>query len=79
VCIKLTAIRADGCPRSAGYLGVAVAMIWFARPGDGESLPWFKKAWIIGQVYVMTAMLFVVCAATVLGNKGPNSWRPFIR
>jgi hypothetical protein len=22
----------------------AVVMIWFARPADGVSLPWFKKA-----------------------------------
>jgi hypothetical protein len=48
---------------------VVVAMIWFARPADGVSLPWFKKAWIIGQLYVMTAMvMFVMGAATILGN-----------
>ena len=48
---------------------VAVVMIWFARPADGVSLPWFKKAWIIGQLYIMTAMvLFVMGSATILGN-----------
>jgi len=36
---------------------VAVAMLYFGRPADGVSLPWFKKAWIIGQLYVMTAMV----------------------
>jgi hypothetical protein len=47
----------------------AVAMIWFARPADGVSLPWFKKAWIIGQLYIMIAMvLLVMGSATILGN-----------
>jgi hypothetical protein len=32
-------------------------MLYFGRPADGVSLPWFKKAWIIGQLYVMTAMV----------------------
>jgi hypothetical protein len=33
------------------------------------SLPWFKKAWIIGQLYVMTAMvLFVMGGAAIIGN-----------
>ena len=44
-------------------------MIWFGRPSDGESLPWFKKAWIIGQLYVMTAMvLFVMGGAAIIAN-----------
>jgi hypothetical protein len=31
--------------------------------------PWFKKAWIIGQLYVMTAMvIFVMGAAAIIGN-----------
>jgi hypothetical protein len=47
---------------------VAVAMIWLARPADGISLPWFKKAWIIGQVYTMVAMvLFIMGAAAIFG------------
>jgi hypothetical protein len=46
----------------------AVAMLWLGRPADGISLPWFKKAWIIGQVYVMVALiLFVMGAAAILG------------
>jgi len=46
----------------------AVVMLWLGRPADGISLPWFKKAWIIGQVYVMVAMiLFIMGAATILG------------
>jgi hypothetical protein len=48
---------------------IAIAMIWFGRPADGVSLPWFKKAWIIGQIYVMTAMvLFVMGSAAIIGN-----------
>jgi hypothetical protein len=52
-----------------GSICVAVAMLYFGRPADGVSLPWFKKAWIIGQVYVMVAMvLFIMGGATILGN-----------
>ena len=48
---------------------VAVAMLYFGRPADGVSLPWFKKAWIIGQLYVMTAMvIFVMGSAAIIGN-----------
>jgi hypothetical protein len=48
---------------------VAVAMIWLARPADGVSIPFFKKAWIIGQLYVMIAMiLFIMGAAAILGT-----------
>ncbi len=44
----------------------AVAMLWLGRPADGIS-PWFKKAWIIGQVYVMVVLiLFVMGAAAIL-------------
>jgi hypothetical protein len=52
-----------------GLICVAIAMIWLARPADGVSLPWFKKAWIIGQLYVLTAMvLFIMGGAAILGN-----------
>jgi hypothetical protein len=52
-----------------GLICVAIAMIWLARPADGVSLPWFKKAWIIGQLYVLTAMvLFIIGGAAILGN-----------
>jgi hypothetical protein len=48
---------------------LAVAMIWLARPADGVSVPFFKKAWIIGQLYVMIAMiLFILGAAAILGT-----------
>jgi hypothetical protein len=52
-----------------GLICVTIAMIWLARPADGVSLPWFKKAWIIGQLYVLTAMvLFIMGGAAILGN-----------
>jgi hypothetical protein len=49
---------------------VAVAMIWFAaKPADGESHRFFKSAWIVGQLYVMTAMvLFVMGGAAIIAN-----------
>ena len=48
----------------------AVAMIWFAsKPADGESHRFFKSAWIVGQLYVMTAMvLFVFGGAAIIAN-----------
>jgi hypothetical protein len=52
-----------------GLICVAVVMIYFARPADGVSLPWFKKAWIIGQLYVMAAMvLFVMGGAAIISS-----------
>jgi len=49
---------------------VALAMIWFAsKPADGESHRFFKSAWIVGQLYVMTAMvLFVMGGAAIIAN-----------
>jgi hypothetical protein len=49
---------------------VAVVMIWFAsKPADGVSHRYFKSAWIVGQLYVMTAMmLFVMGGAAIIGN-----------
>jgi hypothetical protein len=45
---------------------IAVAMLWLARPADGVSLPWFKKAWIIGQVYVMAAMVLLIMGGAAI-------------
>jgi hypothetical protein len=49
---------------------VAVVMIWFAaNPADGVSHRFFKSAWIVGQLYMMTAMmLFVMGSAAIIGN-----------
>jgi hypothetical protein len=52
-----------------GLICVAVAMIWFARPAGGVALPLFQKVWIIGQLYLLTAMvLFVMGGTAILGN-----------
>ena len=49
---------------------VAVVMIWFvSKPADGESHRFFKSAWIVGQLYIMTAMvIFVMGGALVIAN-----------
>ena len=49
---------------------LAAAMIWFAsKPADGVSHRFFKSAWIVGQLYVMTAMvLFVMGGAAIIAN-----------
>jgi len=48
---------------------VAIAMIWLGMPSDGVSHRMFKGPWIVGQLYVMTAMiLFVMGGAAILGN-----------
>ena len=49
---------------------VAVAMIWFAsKPADGVSHRFFKSAWIVGQLYVMTVLVMIVMgSAAILAN-----------
>jgi hypothetical protein len=48
---------------------VAVAMLWFAIPTDGVSARFLKSHWIVGQLYVMTAMvIFVMGGAAIIGN-----------
>ena len=49
---------------------LAAAMIWFAsKPADGVSHRFFKSAWIVGQLYVMTAMvIFVMGSAVIIAN-----------
>jgi hypothetical protein len=37
---------------------VAVAMLWFAT--DGSSARFLKSHWIVGQLYVMTAMVIFI-------------------
>jgi len=45
---------------------VAIAMIWVARPADGESVPIFKKVWVVGQLYVMAAMVALIIGTTLI-------------
>jgi hypothetical protein len=48
---------------------LAVVMIWFGMPSDGVSHRFFKGPWIVGQVYVMAAMmLFVMGGAAIISS-----------
>jgi len=50
-----------------GIIGLAIFMIWLARPADGEAAAMFKGSWVIGQLYVMaTLLVFVIGAAYIL-------------
>ena len=47
------------------FLGIAfilatVGMIWVARPPQGQSAAPFLRVWIVGQAYVMAAMVSAV-------------------
>ncbi len=46
-------------------IAVAIAMIVVARPADGESAP-FLKAWVVGQIYTLAAMVSAVTGVTVV-------------
>ena len=52
----------------AALIAVAVMMILFARPRDGVSAP-YLKVYIVGQLYVMTAMVSaVIGVALIIAN-----------
>jgi hypothetical protein len=52
-----------------GLICVAVVMLWFAIPTDGVSARFLKSHWIVGQLYVMTAMvIFVMGGAAIIAN-----------
>ena len=49
-------------------VALTVAMLVVARPRDGAA-GWFLKSWIVGQVYVMAALVSAVSgAALVISN-----------
>ena len=49
-------------------IAVAVGMILFARPRDGVSAP-YLRVYIVGQLYVMTAMVSaVIGVALIIAN-----------
>ena len=52
------------------FLGVAfilvtAGMVWVARPADGQDSAPFLRAWIVGQAYVMAAMVSAVVGVTL--------------
>lgn len=51
-------------------LAVTVAMVLLARPVEGEPAR-FLKVWIVGQMYVMTAMVSAVMGATIIITTWP--------
>ncbi len=44
---------------------LGLAMIWLGRPKAGEDCAPFLRAWPVGQLYVMTAMVCLVIGASV--------------
>jgi len=50
-------------------IAIAIAMIMLARPRDGVSARFLKGPWIVGQLYVMTAMISgVIGVAFIIVN-----------
>ena len=50
-------------------LAVAVAMLFFGRARGGEQLDIFR-VWIVGQIYIMTAMIIgVLGVAAMIANR----------
>jgi hypothetical protein len=54
-----------------GLILVAVAMVWIARPVQGQdSVPWLR-IYVVGQLYLMTAMICGVMGVTYLISSWP--------
>ena len=51
-------------------VAVTVVMMYLARPSDGVSAP-FLRVWIVGQLYVMTALVSAVAVAALLISNRP--------
>jgi hypothetical protein len=50
------------------FIAVTVVMMLVARPSDGVSAP-FLRIWIVGQVYVLVALVSAVLgAAAIISN-----------
>ena len=52
------------------FIAVAVIMILSARPRDGVSAP-YLRVYIVGQLYVMTAMVSAVIGVALLISSWP--------
>ena len=52
-------------------IAVAVAMLILARPTDGVSARFLKGPWIVGQVYVMIAMISGVIGVSAITVNWP--------
>jgi hypothetical protein len=51
-------------------VAITVAMIYLARPSDGVSAP-FLRVWIVGQMYVMAALVSAVSGIALLVSNWP--------
>jgi hypothetical protein len=51
-------------------IAVTVAMIYLARPSDGVSAP-FLRVWVVGQMYLMTALVSAVIGVSLLISNWP--------
>jgi len=51
-------------------IAVTVAMIYLARPSDGVSAP-FLRVWVVGQLYLMTALVSAVIGVSMLISNWP--------
>ena len=51
-------------------IAVTVAMIYLARPSDGVSAP-FLRVWVVGQLYLMTALVSAVIGVSLLISNWP--------
>ena len=62
-----SAVKSPRFNIALGLLLVAltVAMLVVARPRDGAAV-WFLKSWIVGQVYVMAALVSAVSGAALM-------------
>jgi hypothetical protein len=47
-------------------IAITIAMILLARPKDGVSARFLKGPWIVGQVYLMIAMISGVIGVSAL-------------
>ena len=51
-------------------IAVTVAMIYLAKPSDGVSAP-FLRVWVVGQLYLMTALVSAVIGVSMLISNWP--------
>jgi hypothetical protein len=50
-----------------------VGMVYVARPEPGsDSVPWLARPWILGQVYVLIALVMAVIGISFILNNWPS-------
>jgi hypothetical protein len=51
-------------------IAVTVGMVLIARPAGGEPVR-FLKGWIVGQIYILGAMVSALAGVTIMINTWP--------